>query len=67
MNLQSFLASPKEITFVRLLKSTMSYFPLMPLLPVLKILVCSGRALNARPPAHKADALTARPVAVLLY
>ena len=29
MNLQSFKASPREITFVRLLKSSMSYFPLV--------------------------------------
>ena len=29
MNLQSFQASPREITFVRLLKSSMSYLPLV--------------------------------------
>ena len=29
MNLKSFKASPREITFVRLLKSSMSYFPLV--------------------------------------
>ena len=29
MNLQSFGAGPGEITFVRLLKSSMSYFPLV--------------------------------------
>ena len=29
MNLQSFKASPREITFVRLLESSMSYFPLV--------------------------------------
>ena len=29
MNLQNFSTSPREITFVRLLKSIMSYFPLV--------------------------------------
>ena len=29
MNLQSFSATPREITFVRLLKGDMSYFPLV--------------------------------------
>ena len=30
MNLQSFYASPREITVVRLLKDSMSYFPWVP-------------------------------------
>ena len=38
MNLQSFWASPTEITFVRLLKSSMSYFPLV--LCVISYLKC---------------------------
>ena len=38
MNLQSFKTSPRAITFVRLLKSSMSYFPLV--LCVISYLKC---------------------------
>ena len=38
MNLQSFWTSPREINFVRLLKSSMSYFPLV--LCIISLLKC---------------------------
>ena len=39
MNLQSFKTSPREITFVRLLKSSTNYFPLVSVISLLKCII----------------------------